>query len=155
MPKASLAQVSKLKTRLERLQKSTRKLRQKAGETVSSLINTAEIGGTAFVWGYAKSKLDTTEVQGIPGELIAAVSAHALSIMGVGQNMEPHLKAIGDGSLAAWAYQTGLGMGGARTSGDYLAGDYLAGAGIEELPRADDMTAGDALTEDDLAYLEL
>lgn len=119
--KVSLKNIKDYSAKVARLKASSKRAREKAGETMATAIKTSVTGGTAFAFGYAQEKyksvddkdggVKTLNIMGVPVELAVAGIAHASALMGVGSGMESYIKAAGDGALAAYAVSLGQGFG--------------------------------------------
>ena len=128
----SMQALAKYREKISRLQASTRRVREKAGETVEHAVRVGECAATGFAIGYAKAKFpnfQTGLVAGLPGDLLVAVVAHTLAFMGIG-GAESHLRAVGDAAIATFAQTKGASMakgGAASLSGESLdKGDLAA-----------------------------
>jgi hypothetical protein len=47
----------------------------------------------------------------VPADMGFAIGAHVVALLGVGGKMETHLRALGDGALAAFAVRSGVELG--------------------------------------------
>lgn len=113
--------------KIARLQVSTRRAREKAGEMMQTALHTGEAVGTAFAFGFLEGSLDDPkkfELAGVPLPLAVGVGAHAFAAFGVGRGMEDHFKAIGTGALAAHLNGLGRAYGAKRKA---LAGPKVSG----------------------------
>jgi hypothetical protein len=74
-------------------------------------IRTAEVAGTAFAFGAMQGGMQEKLMIGpVPLDLLAGVAAHAAGFM-VDPGLSPHLHAVGDGALAAFATTWGRAIG--------------------------------------------
>lgn len=143
----SMSEALRLRDKVTRLQSTTKRAREKAGEVVTDLVRAAEVSGVAAAIGYLQGKRaqegkESLSLFGVPLDLGVGVVAHVLGIMGVG-GAEDHFKAIGDGGLATYFSTLG-----------YTAGK--SGKGLAEATRAaltPPKVSGASLTADDLAKL--
>jgi len=105
----SMQALAKYREKISRLQASTKRVREKAGETVEHAVRLGECALTGFGIGYAKGKFPTFNegIGGVPGDLLLAITAHALAFMGIG-GAESHLRAVGDASIATFAQSKGV-----------------------------------------------
>lgn len=148
MAGVSFKEALALREKVARLQHSTKKARQKAGEVVQEVVRTAEVGGAAFALAYidgkrAREGKPHLDIFGVPGTLAVGVGAKVAALMGVG-GAEEHVKAIGDGALAAYFANVGF------TAGQTGALPFFKPAGaIGPTPSV----KGAALTAEDLARL--
>lgn len=150
MANISLAEASRLRDKVARFQHTTKKLREKAGMTVTTVVEAAEVSGVALALGYyagkrAKDGAGQLSIFGVPLDLGVGVAAHVLAIMGVG-GAEEHFRAIGHGGLATYFSTMGFNTGKTGQLPKALSGDAprsLPGASI----------SGQSLTADDLARL--
>lgn len=127
---------------ISRLQQSTKRAREKAGELVESTVTAAEVSGTAFAIGYWEGRIDKAEdfeVFGVPIPLAAGLAAHMFSLFGVGRGMEGHLRAVGNGALAAHLNGVGRRLGGkakmlapAASAGELPGASMRRGTGVTE-----------------------
>lgn len=147
MAAISMSEALRLRDKVTRLQASTKKVREKAGEAVQSLVRAAEVSAVSATIGYIQGKRagagkEAVAVFGVPLDLAVGVGGHVAALMGVG-GAEEHFKAIGDGGLATYFSTLG-----------YTAGK--SGKGLAEATRAaltPPKVSGQSLTADDLAKL--
>lgn len=109
---AQTRSLAKLQSRIQTLQASNKRAREKVGETMENVLHAAESTGTAYALGYLRGKADNPNkfelVSGVPTDLSVAAGAHLMALMGVGKGMESHLAAIGNGALASYAVVQGM-----------------------------------------------
>lgn len=104
--------IAKYKHALERAHASTRRAREKAGEVMQTVVHATETGASAFAFGVLEGQSGTMpEPLGIPAPLLAAAVLHGAAAFGVGRGMEDHVKALGNGALAAYAFSKGQFVG--------------------------------------------
>lgn len=101
-----MSEAVRLRDKVQRLQTSTKRVREKAGEAVQSLVRAAEVSAVAATIGFVQGKRaaagkEAAAVFGVPLDLAVGVAAHAAALMGVA-GAEDHFKAIGDGGLATY-----------------------------------------------------
>lgn len=93
--------------------------KEKGQEQLGHVLQTAEVGATAFGFGFARGKMGDAEgnldIAGMPASLVAAVGMHGLGFMGVFGKHSEHAHNIGDGALAEYAAVQGMRMGAARS----------------------------------------
>lgn len=145
----SMGEAVRLRDKVVRLQHSTKRAREKAGEVVTDLVRAAEVSGVAAGIGFlqgkrAKDGKAAISIFGVPLDLAIGATAHVLGIMGVG-GAEDHFKAIGDGGLATYFSTLGYQAGKTGSLTTSVKGEEYA------LPAAS--MSGQALTADDLARL--
>lgn len=144
------AAVQTWKNKFEAAKASSRRVRQKMGETTEALIDAGLSAGTGFALGAyagglkadASGKVHGWEVAGVPVPLAIAGAAHMAALMGVGRGMEDRLRAIGTGALTVHAFGAGRKLVEAR---HLAAGAKVSG----ELPSRQ----GSGMTESMLASL--
>lgn len=81
---------------------------QQATETV---VQTLEVGGTAFGFGLVTGRYGGVEILGVPGDLATAVALHSIALFVEDENTAEHLHNFGDGCIAAYTHTLGLGIG--------------------------------------------
>ncbi|MFM7009971.1 MAG: hypothetical protein ACKO0Z_11685 [Betaproteobacteria bacterium] len=138
-----------LRDKVARMQHSTKRAREKAGEVVKDLVRAAEVSGVAAALGYFQGKRaadskESLKVFNVPLELVTGVAGHTLAAMGVA-GAEDHFKAIADGALAT--YFSTLGYTAGKSGKDLLAS--TKGDDVLSLPGV----SGQSLTVDDLAKM--
>lgn len=104
------AAVTAWKNRYEAARASSRRVRQKIGESTQALVNAGLSAGTGFALGaFAGSLKDPKdwEVAGVAIPVWVGGLAHAAALMGVGRGQEDHLRAIGTGALTVHAFGMG------------------------------------------------
>jgi len=84
---------------------------KKADNVVEKMVHTAEVGSAAFLSGVVQGRTGGVEVLGVPLDLGLAAGLHVFGFMGLGGKMSSHLHGFGDGFLAAFLTQTGVGVG--------------------------------------------
>ena len=97
-----------------KLQASTKRAREKAGEVMETAIETGETVGTAFAFGLWAGKVNDDkhfELAGIPIPLLVGLGAHGAALLGVGRGMESHFRSVGNGALSAHLFGIGHRMG--------------------------------------------
>lgn len=106
--------LTKARKYAESLKASTKRLREKAGEQAEAFLTTVETGGVAFGFGYWEGVIDDPEdfeIIGVPIPLAVGIAAHTLAFFGVGRGMENHIRAAGNGALAAHLNGVGRKLG--------------------------------------------
>jgi hypothetical protein len=106
--------LSKMQEHLERAQARMAKVREHAEASVGQAIQTTEVGGTAFAFGYANARWGENgelKVLGLPVDLGVGFALTGLSLMGGLGKYAEHGNNIGSGAIAAFAYRSGMQMG--------------------------------------------
>jgi hypothetical protein len=81
---------------------------QQATETV---LQSLEVGGTAFGFGLVTGRYGGVEFLGVPGDMAAALALHSVALFVEDEHTAEHLHNFGDGCLAAYTHTLGLGIG--------------------------------------------
>lgn len=93
--------------------------KEKGQETLGSVLQTVEVGGTAFAFGFMRGKMGDTngdlDVVGVPASLGTGILMHGLGFMGVFGKHSEHAHNVGDGAIAEYAAVQGMRMGRARS----------------------------------------
>ncbi len=123
--------ITKAKEYVERAREKMARVREHAEEAIGTGIQIAEVGGTAFGFGYANQrwgKDGEVMVMGIPADLGVAVALHGVSFMGGLGKYSEHGHNVGTGALASYAYRMGTQMGAsaARIEAGHHAGPQPA-----------------------------
>lgn len=102
---------SRLGLQADRGRKNILSMREKTAATVGTVVQAAEITGTAAAMAYMRHRMDDPatgrnefQVLGIDPELLAGLGLHALSIFGLFGKWGDHLDNVADGALAAFIY---------------------------------------------------
>lgn len=102
---------SRLGLQADRGRKNILSMREKTAATVGTVVQAAEITGSAAAMAYMRHRMDDPatgrnefQVLGIDPELLAGLGLHALSIFGVFGKWGDHLDNFADGALAAFIY---------------------------------------------------
>lgn len=93
---------------------SKEKLKEKTEEAFGQGLQMVEVGGAAFLAGYANSKFgDAGEwtFKGVPVDLIAGLGIKALALGGMAGKYGEHAGNVADGLVAAYAYRAGMHLG--------------------------------------------
>lgn len=102
-------------SKYERLKARVETLKEKGQEALGSVLQTAEVGGTAFAFGFMRGKMadqdGNLDVVGIPASLGSSIGLHALGFLGVFGKHSEHAHNLGDGALAEYATVAGMRMG--------------------------------------------
>lgn len=107
----SKASLVKAHSRAESFQKRLATVRKQAEHTVEKVLRTAETGGMAFGLGFANGRYGTTEVMGMPIELLLGAGLNIAGYLGVAGKHSDHLNNLGDGALAAYGTILGVQVG--------------------------------------------
>lgn len=104
--------------------------REKGQEQLGHVLQSAEIGATAFGFGFARGKMGDADgnldIAGMPASLAAAVVGHGLGFMGVFGKHDEHAHNLADGALAEYSAVAGMRMGAARST-DFQGQKRIAG----------------------------
>lgn len=106
--------IMKMREELSRAHAATKRAREKGGEVLESAIDAGLAGLTGWVlgqWEGRSTRSEQFEVFGVPAPLATAVAAHVGAVFGVGRNMEPRLRAIGNAGVALHMRYIGHGQG--------------------------------------------
>lgn len=129
----SKASLTKAHERATSLQKRLSTVKKQAEHTVEKVLRTAETGGMAFGLGVLNGRSGSTEVMGMPLELLLGAGLNVAGYLGLAGKHSDHLNNLGDGALAA--YLTVLGVQ----------------VGAEMKSKAATTTKGTGLTEEEIA----
>jgi hypothetical protein len=102
------------KEALARAKNAMGKVREKAEEAIGHGIEVAEVGGTAFGFGYANAKWgDDGELKmfGGPVDLGVGIALTGVAMFGGLGRYAEHGVNVGAGAIAAYAYRTGYQLG--------------------------------------------
>ena len=103
------------KEALTRAKNAMGRVREKAEEAIGSGIEVAEVGGTAFGFGYANGRWggDDGEVKmfGVPVDLGVGIALTGLSMFGGFGKYGEHGINVGAGAIASYAYRAGHQLG--------------------------------------------
>lgn len=107
--------LSEAKEALTRAKHAMGKVREKAEEAIGNGIEVAEVGGTAFGFGYANARWggDDGELKmfGIPVDLGVGIALTGVSMFGGFGRYGEHGVNVGAGAIAAYSYRTGYQLG--------------------------------------------
>ena len=103
------------KEALSRARNAMTKVREKAEEAIGQGIEVAEVGGTAFGFGFANAKWGGDEGElkmfGIPVDLGVGIAMTGVSMFGGFGRYGEHGVNVGAGAIASYAYRTGYQLG--------------------------------------------
>lgn len=138
--------VSKLQGMVRRYQATSRNARAKTGEVMQSAIAAGVSGATGFGLGFMSRKAPaafaTTFGAGVPFPLALAIAAHGAALLGVGRNMEEHVRTVANAAVTSHLFLLGQ---------DTASGAAGAGAGTGSLAsRAASVVSGAGITQADL-----
>jgi len=102
--------IDKYREMAERAMNRARGIAEKADEAVGTVVQTAEVGLTAFGFGWAKGRYGSVELMGVPADLLGGLVLHGLGFVSGGRYHE-HLHNLGDGAIASYATTLGFGIG--------------------------------------------
>jgi len=106
--------IAKAREYVERARDKMARIREHAEEAIGTGIQIAEVGGTAFGFGYANARFGENgevQVMGVPADLGVAVALHGVAFMGGLGKYAEHGHNVGTGALASYAYRTGFQLG--------------------------------------------
>jgi hypothetical protein len=138
-------------SKYEKLKARVATMREKGQEAIGTVLQTVEVGGTAFGFGFMRGKMGDAQgdldIVGIPASLGTAVAMHGLGFMGVFGKHSEHAHNIGDGALAEYGAVQGMRLGAARSEfggAARIAGSHARRrvAGSNQNPFAQNATAG-------------
>lgn len=135
----SKASLVKAHDRAQSLQKRLANVRKQAEHTVEKVLRTAETGGMAFGLGFANGRYGSTEIMGMPIELLLGAGLNIAGYLGIAGKHSDHLNALGDGALAAYGTILGVQVGSElRTKAGLPAPTKTSGSGLtaEEIAQA-------------------
>ena len=87
---------------------SIKRAKEHANEAVERVVQTVEVGSTAFGFGIINGRFNGVEVLGVPLDALTGFGLHALGFFGVAPQ---HLHNFGDGAMASYLTTTGAGIG--------------------------------------------
>jgi hypothetical protein len=100
---------------LARARTAMTRVREKTEEAIGHGIELAEVGGTAFGFGYANGRWgdDNGELKvlGLPIDLGAGIALTGVAMLGGFGKYTEHGVNVGAGAIAAYAYRTGYQLG--------------------------------------------
>lgn len=120
------AGLSRGKRALMRLEK----YREAAKETMMQVLSAAEVGGTAFGFGWLKGRYGDTDVVGVPVDAGTAAVLHVLGFSGImGRDLSKHAHNVANGALGSYLSDTGRKIGDkmAQEAGDKTSGYAIGG----------------------------
>jgi hypothetical protein len=134
---------------------SIKRAKEHANEAVDRVVQTVEVGSTAFGFGILNGRFGGVEVLGVPLDALASFSMHGLAFFGVAPD---HLHNFGDGAMASYLTTTGAGIGRAMAvRAGAAAPMQKAASGWNAFPRNDSPNAlsgqSSRLTDQQLAQL--
>lgn len=135
MGNVSLKALEEAKETALRWKKRVENVREKGEEVVGTVVQTAEIGSTAFVFGYARGRYGETTVANVPIDAGAAVLCHLGGFFGIAGKYSEHLHNVGDGALAVFAAVQGAAMGAKKRA---QSGDKTAAASLGNFVKSGD-----------------
>lgn len=109
--KISQQDLEDLKQKADRAMAKVRGMRDKAESMTMQLVQTMEVGGTAFGFGILQGRTGGVEVIGVPVDLGAAFLLHLGGYVGAAGEASTHLHNIGDGAAASYLNTLGVGIG--------------------------------------------
>ncbi len=106
--------IAKAREYVDKAREKMARIREHAEEAIGTGIQIAEVGGTAFGFGYANARWGTNgevKVMGVPADLGVAVALHGVAFMGGLGKYSEHGHNVGSGALASYAYRMGTQLG--------------------------------------------
>ena len=107
----STGEILKMKAEVESAKRRAKAITDKVGDSIETVVRTAEVGAAAFALGVVNGKFNGIKIVGIPVDLLSGVALHTLGFMGVGGKNAEHLHAFGDGAIASFAVTMGREFG--------------------------------------------
>jgi hypothetical protein len=116
---SSAAAMNKAASMIETMKRRIGSVKEKAEEMTGVVLQTVEVGGTAFAMSYANERFGKTvvglggelQVAGMPVDLGAAVALKGLAFFGAMGKNSHHAQSVGDGLLACYATRIGGKLG--------------------------------------------
>lgn len=106
----SLRSLEDLQSKYEGMKSRVKNITAAAEDKVMTVVQSAEVGVTAFGFGVINGYWARPELLGVPVDGLTALGLH-----GVGFFMKPevgrHLHNLGDGALSSWLTGVGVGIG--------------------------------------------
>jgi len=102
--------IDKYREMAERAMNRARGIAEKADSAVGTVVQTAEVGITAFGFGWAKGRYGSVELMGVPADLLSGLVLHGLGFVSGGKYHE-HLHNLADGAIASYATTLGFQIG--------------------------------------------
>jgi hypothetical protein len=138
MAMVSLSKYNEMLSKAQRANARVKNIKAQAEEQVLQVVQTAEIGGSAFTHAMLEGYWNGVEFLGIPLPLLTGTGFHLLGFFGIAPE---HMHNFGDGAYAQYAVTLGLGIGeemraksGGAASG--ALGRPLSDAALEQLAAA-------------------
>jgi len=107
--------MASVKEQLERLKARANSMKEKATETMGQVLQTAEIGGTAFVFGYLRGRMGDDNgdlvVAGVPVGLGTGILLHLAGFAGLFGKHDEHAHNLGDGAVSEYLAVLAMRMG--------------------------------------------
>lgn len=117
-------------SKYEKLKARMASWKEKGQETLGNVLQTVEVGGTAFAFGFMRGKMGDQngdlDVVGVPASLGSAVALHGLGFLGVFGKHSEHAHNLGDGALAEYAAVQGMKLGASKST-DFAGQKRIAG----------------------------
>lgn len=116
--------------KLNRARAQVATIREKSAEAIGTIVQTFEVGGTAFGVGFMQGRWGSIELAGVPVEFIAGLGLHVLAFLGGAGRYAEHVHNVGDGALAGYATKLGQGFGDKMKVGGVGGGVGAMGQGF-------------------------
>ncbi len=126
----SKASLTRAQERVGSLTKKLQTVRKQAEHTVEKVLRTAETGGMAFGLGYVNGRYGSTEVMGMPIELLLGAGLNIAGYIGLAGKHSDHLNNLGDGALAAYGTVLGVQVGTQMKAKAALPAGKVSGGGL-------------------------
>ena len=107
---AAKAAMTRAKNAKEEAIEATERAKEEVAEATMTVVQSLEVGATAFAFGVMNGRKGGAEVAGVAADLAAAVALHSIGLFTGGDAAE-HFHNCGDGALASYATIQGIGIG--------------------------------------------
>jgi hypothetical protein len=112
---ATIQQVREIQAKSQNALAKARTIKLNASKQIEqateTVVQSLEVGGTAFGFGLVTGRYGGVEVLGVPGDMAAALALHAVALFVDDEHTAEHLHNFGDGCMAAYLHTLGLGIG--------------------------------------------
>jgi hypothetical protein len=117
------------KEQYEKLKARVASMKEKGQEALGHVLQTVEVGGTAFAFGFMRGKMGDQngdlDVVGVPASLGTGAAMHVLGFLGIFGKHSEHAHNIGDGALAEYGAVAGMRLGAEKS--DFAGQRRIAG----------------------------
>ena len=132
----SQAEVQEIVKTAASAQSAARRLKDKAEEQIGYVVQTMEVGLSAFGFGVLNGRYGGAEIFGMPADLATAVGLHVVGFLGLGGRFGEHIHNFADGAFASFVTTLGRGVGIGMLIESASAGDADAQRILAESQRA-------------------